>query len=124
MDRRAWRRSLPGHHLWCGVGTRTGNSNFADRRVPDPGCYPLGRRVFKDKDPAPSNRRLHLARAPLGVLAFDCLQLCSVVRPLPQSGVVVAAQVKRRVVRRLLDQDRYVSLEAVVSYSPFVVRRW
>jgi hypothetical protein len=41
--------------------------------VPDPGCYPLGRRVFKNKDPAPSNRRLHLTRAPIAVLALDCV---------------------------------------------------
>jgi len=72
MDRGAWRRSLLAHHLWCGVATGTGNSKFADRGVPDPGCYPLGRRVFKKKDPAPSNQRLHLARAPFEVFALDC----------------------------------------------------
>jgi hypothetical protein len=41
------------------------------------------------------NQRLHLARAPCGVFALNYLLWSSVARPLPQSGAVVAAQVKR-----------------------------
>ena len=48
------------------------NSKFADRGVPDPDCCPLGGRVFEHKDPAPSNKRLHLTRAPYGDVALDC----------------------------------------------------
>jgi hypothetical protein len=41
------------------------------------------------------NERLHLTRAPFVVFASDCEKSCSVARPCPCRGVVVAAQVKR-----------------------------
>jgi hypothetical protein len=41
------------------------------------------------------NKRLHLARAPLGALALDCHESGSAIGPVPQSGAVIAAQVKR-----------------------------
>ncbi len=37
---------------------------FPDRRTPGPGCYPSGGGSDEGKHPAPSNRRLHLSRAP------------------------------------------------------------
>jgi hypothetical protein len=43
----------------------------------------------------PPNQRLHLARAPYWEVALDRPLSCSAVRPLPQSGAVGAAQVKR-----------------------------
>jgi hypothetical protein len=44
---------------------------------------------------APPNQRLHLARAAVVAVALDCVWSSSAVEPLPQSGVVVAAQLKR-----------------------------
>ena len=51
-------------------------------------------------DAVPPNQRLHLSRAPYGEVALDSLQSWSLLGPVPQSGAVVAAQVKRISVRR------------------------
>jgi hypothetical protein len=50
-------------------------------------------------DAMPPNQRLHLSRAPYGEVALDSLQSWSLLGPVPQSGAVVAAQVKRISVR-------------------------